>query len=240
MRKEHRPYILKKLIGQFWQWYITRYIRPQFDALGVSPNIVNPRHLMVFGDHISVGDYLHLTSAASAPVKLNTWQGKNMQGHISIGNYALISPGTQIISGVSIRIGDNCMFAGDCYISDSDWHGLYNRIRPFRCSKPINIGNNVWLGHGVKVGKGVSIGENSVVAAGSVVVKDIPPNVVVGGNPAKVIKPLDPKKRMLKREKLFEQGDLYWQKQDELDRYFMAQNTWRGWFKFLFKPTNKD
>ena len=56
--------------------------------------------------------------------------------------------------------------------------------------KPINIGNNVWTGMNSLILKGVSIGENSIIAAHSVVTKDVPDNVIVGGNPAKILKQL--------------------------------------------------
>ena len=65
------------------------------------------------------------------------------------------------------------MFAANVYISDSDWHGIYNRIRPFRCTKPVVLENNVWLGERVIVNKGVTIGENSVIGAGAVVTRDV-------------------------------------------------------------------
>ncbi|WP_423895659.1 acyltransferase [Candidatus Pelagadaptatus aseana] len=173
-------------------------------------------------------------------MKLTCWSGKGIQGSIAIGNYCLLSPGTTIMSAKGITIGDNCMFAAGCYISDSDWHGLYNRTRPFRCSKPIVLKDNVWIGHGAKVGKGVTIGENSVVAAGAVVVKDVPDNVVVGGNPARVIKQLSPGRKMLKRDVLFQDADYYNENQDKLDRYILQGNSFWGWLRYLFFPTRKD
>ena len=54
--------------------------------------------------------------------------------------------------------------------------------------KPIMIHRNVWIAAGATVIGGVTVGENSVVAAGSVVTKDVPPNTLVGGNPARVIR----------------------------------------------------
>ena len=53
---------------------------------------------------------------------------------------------------------------------------------------PINIGDDVWLGAGVIVTKGVNIGSGAIVAAGSVVTKDIPPNTIFAGTPAKFVR----------------------------------------------------
>lgn len=202
--------------------------------------VIAPMSAEIFGRNIEVGDYLHLISSKDNPVRLTTWSGKGMDGKITVGNYCLMSPGTTITAADSIHIGDNCMFAAGCYIADSDWHGIYNRLRPFRCTKPIVLKDNVWIGHGAKVCKGVTIGENSVVAAGSVVVKDVPDNVVVGGNPAKVIKAINPKRRMLKRERLFERGEFYAQNQKALDRYVLSGNTWWDWLRSMVFPTRQD
>ncbi len=59
-------------------------------------------------------------------------------------------------------------------------------------AEPITIGDNVWLGGGVIVCPGVTIGENTVVGAGAVVTRDLPANVVAVGNPARVIRSLEP------------------------------------------------
>ena len=83
------------------------------------------------------------------------------------------------------------MFVGtNVEIIDSDFHNLDPNLRNsgnHKC-KPVKIGRNVFVGSNVKILKGVTIGENSVIANGSVVVKDIPANVIVAGNPASVIK----------------------------------------------------
>lgn len=240
MRRDHRPFWLKKLLSRWDEFYVQHFTRKHFDHLGRRPMIINPSTLEVHGSRISVGDCIYLLSKRYSPVRFTTWSGKGMQGKIEIGDYCLFSPGTVVSSAIGISIGNNCMFAADCYISDSDWHGLYNRLRPFRCSKPIVLEDNVWIGHGAKIGKGVTIGENSVVAAGSVVVKDVPPNTVVGGNPAKVIKTLNPDRRMLKREYMFSMGDYYWEQEDALNRYVLGGNTLRDWFRSLILPRADD
>jgi maltose O-acetyltransferase len=61
----------------------------------------------------------------------------------------------------------------------------------WEAAKPITIGDNVWLGVGAIVLAGVTVGENTVVGAGAVVTKDLPPNVVALGNPARVVRQLD-------------------------------------------------
>ena len=84
------------------------------------------------------------------------------------------------------------------------------------------------------IGKGVTIGKNSIVAAGAVVVKDVPDNVIVGGNPANIIKELDPTIDGVTRIKLFEDPeglrDLY----DQIDIYTLKNNTLLNFLKSKF------
>ena len=65
------------------------------------------------------------------------------------------------------------------------------RRTKWESARPIVIGDNAWLGGGVIVGPGVTIGANSVIGAGAVVIRDIPPNVVAVGNPARVLRAVD-------------------------------------------------
>lgn len=75
-------------------------------------------------------------------------------------------------------------------IFDFEAHGtLPNERRKLGDKKEVIIGNNVWIGSKVIILKGAKIGDNSIIAAGSVVLgKEYPSNVIIGGNPAKVIK----------------------------------------------------
>ena len=100
--------------------------------------------------------------------------------------------------------------------------------------------NNVWLGESVIVNKGVTIGENSVVGSGSVVTKDIPANSIAAGNPARVIKFINPKRRMLKRELLFKDSEHYFFNQDQLDQYVLGKNSMWNWLRSMVKPNQND
>lgn len=244
MRKEHKPFFIKKIQRVINRYYVEKIVRPQFDALGHCPFILQPHTVQITGKHISAGHHLHLISERFQPVKLFCWSSKQQQGHISIGDHCLISPGVNIASAEHIRIGNNCMIAADVSISDSDWHGLYNRTRPFRCTSQVTIKDNAWICLRAVIGKGITIGENSVVAAGAVVVEDVPDNCVVGGNPAKIIKRLNPNKRKLTREILFsgsaEDPEHYLKNQLELDKYLLHDNTLWHWLKTCIAPSRQD
>ena len=240
MRKDHRPYWVKKIISTINTWYSQRFVLPAFDAIGKSPRFLAPQSLAIHGPNISAGDFLHLISSTQKPVKLTTWGSKQQQGHISIGSYCLIAPGVEITAACNIKMGDNCMIAADVIIHDCDWHGIYNRLRPFRCTAAVTLEKNVWIGTRAIITKGVTIGENSIIGAGSVVTKDIPANTIAAGNPAKVVKTINPKRKLLTREFLFKQGDKYWQQQQEIEAYFTLDNISSDWLRTLLKPTQQD
>jgi acetyltransferase-like isoleucine patch superfamily enzyme len=117
-------------------------------------------------------------------VKLSAW-GTDMPSQIKIGSYTAIGDRTEIHSGQSVEIGDRCAVSWDCCIMDRDYHKLCSDKEVFA---PVKICDDVWIGCHAVILKGVTIGKGSVVAAGSVVTKDVPEGVIVGGNPAIIIK----------------------------------------------------
>ena len=94
-----------------------------------------------------------------------------------------------ILDVCKVTIGDNCMLAPRvCIYTATHPLDAQTRISGLEYGKPVVIGNNAWIGGSSVILPGVTIGNNVVVAAGSVVVKYVPDNVVVAGNPAKIIK----------------------------------------------------
>lgn len=91
-----------------------------------------------------------------------------------------------------IHIGDNCMLAPGVQIYTAT-HPLdpVERNSGKEYAKPVIIGDNVWIGGHAIINPGVTIGDNVVIASGAVVTKDVPNNVVVGGNPARIIKEIN-------------------------------------------------
>src|ERR1700759_4803220 len=87
-----------------------------------------------------------------------------------------------------LDIADDVMIGPNVSIITSGHPLEPSRRRTTTIGKPIVIEKNVWIATGAIIIGGVTVGENSVVAAGSVVTKDIPPNTLVGGNPARVIR----------------------------------------------------
>ena len=131
------------------------------------------------------------------------------------------------------------MLANGVYVTDSDWHDIYNR-NSFGKTDPIDIADNVWIGDSAIVCKGVSIGENSIIGAGAVVVDAIPSNCVAAGNPARIVKHLDPQKSFTTRQQWFSKSNNLHAEIDQLDRDLLRDNTWRHWLRYLFFPHKGD
>ncbi len=109
--------------------------------------------------------------------------GKN----ISIGKNVFINEGCCFQDQGGIEIGDDCLIGQQVVIATLD-HDLDPNRRKDMLPKPVKIGNNVWIGAHATVLSGVTVGDNAVIAAGAVVNKDVPPNAVVAGVPAEIIK----------------------------------------------------
>jgi acetyltransferase-like isoleucine patch superfamily enzyme len=236
VRRDHRPYILKRVDLNFQKWYVNYFLRPQFERLGRGSTFMKPWHVEIFGGPVSLGDFATVIATPDRKVRLTVWSDLQERGRIVIGDCCLISPGVRISAATEILIGDSCMLAHGAFVTDSDWHGVYDRSLPIGHTIPVNIGKNVWIGDSAIVCKGVRIGENSIIGAGAVVVRDIPANAVAAGNPAAVLKYLDPGRPIKTRGEWLADPGVLAAQFDLIDRHFMKGNTWAGWIRSLILP----
>lgn len=152
-----------------------------------------PKENVTIGDHCTIGGLFQAFCG----------------GKIFIGKNTYIGPSTVIQSKESVSIGESVIIANNVLIVDNNNHPVdpVMRLKMSACedfmndelwswkyaaSKPIVIEENVWIGRDSRILKGVTVGKGSIVALGAVVTKDVPPYTVVAGNPAKVVKRLDP------------------------------------------------
>jgi acetyltransferase-like isoleucine patch superfamily enzyme len=117
---------------------------------------------------------------------------------ITIGKNVFISHAAKIDTTYrnSINIEDNCYITYGASITAHD-HSVYRRV-PFEKDNGrgiVHLKKNVFIGNGAQVLRNVTVGENSIVAAGAIVTRNVPPNVIVAGNPAVIIKEFIPIKK---------------------------------------------
>jgi acetyltransferase-like isoleucine patch superfamily enzyme len=172
----YAPFTLRHALRRFW---LFRNVGSVGTDVYVDANVQLLRH----PEKVFLGDRVMLKEG----VKICP---THPEATITIGDWTTVGYNVCIFSKSNISIGKDCLIAPFCYFVDSD-HGidLGCLIREqSMVTAPIVIGNDVWLGTGVVVTKGVTIGNGAVVSAGSVVTKDIPPNTIFGGVPARFIK----------------------------------------------------
>ncbi|MET8085712.1 acyltransferase [Micromonospora sp. NPDC005197] len=169
-RAVHLVFALKRA------WYRLRYRRL---TLGRDVEI-RGRIRLRRGVRVSIGDRSRLN-------KLVRFAGP---GEVRIGADCLLNA-TWIGTWTSVTVGDRCLLS-DCELLDNDFHNLPPEQRhapPGPATRaPIVLEDNVWIGAHALVLKGVRVGRNSVVGAATVVRADVPPGVVVVGNPQQTVK----------------------------------------------------
>lgn len=239
MKKDHRSYFIKKSYLKFQRFYVDHFLRPHFESLGKGSNFMGPWHVEVFGSPVVLGDYATVIATPDKKIRLSVWSEKKNMGRIHIGSFCIICPGVRISSASDILIGDNCMIASGSYITDSDWHDIYDRVSTGK-SNPVRIENNVWIGDSAIVCKGVVIGENSIIGAGSVVVSEIPPNSIAAGNPAKVVRSLDANEKITARESFFSDPASLSMYFDAMDRETLKGNSFLHWLRYILFPRKGD
>jgi acetyltransferase-like isoleucine patch superfamily enzyme len=134
------------------------------------------------GGDVEFGDGVSLVGTL-VPIEIVSHEGS----HISIGEHTFINYGASITAYREVRIGRHCLLGHHLRIIDRNEYGIEQReIAP--PAAPVLIEDHVWIGAHVIILPGVRIGRNSAIGAGSVVTKDVPPNCLVVGNPARVLR----------------------------------------------------
>ena len=137
------------------------------------PEKIRPMEEELFGGGLDATSYL------MPPLQID------FARQMKIGRGVFVNHSLTCMAAGGITIDDGAMIGPNVRIV-TDNHDFENRM-VLRC-KPVHIGAKAWIGVGAIILPGVTIGENAVVAAGAVVTKDVTPNTIVGGNPAKFIK----------------------------------------------------
>jgi len=184
-----------------WDWYPGRI--PENAIVDDTAYIETTFSFYYFRSRLPRG--LEIGRAAST--YLGTMFDVGPRGHVKLGDYTLVH-GARIICDSEIIIGDYSLISWNVVLMDTYRVplNLLDRRRelelvPTRqprlaaaevAARPIHIQRNVWIGFDACVLPGVTIGEGSVVGARAVVAQDVPPYVVVAGNPARFIRRLEP------------------------------------------------
>ncbi len=213
-------YMKKPLVFRviFWIRSTLHYhlsFKKKFASMGGKPDAWGVWNIDIVGPNISIGKNVVFAAGNGARTSLTSVKLGKYEGRIEVGDNVLLMHGIRVSSAERIVIGDDCMLASFCYLTDADWHDIHDRTRAVGRTAPIILEKGVWIGDSAIVCKGVHIGRNSIVAAGAVVTKNVPPNVIVAGNPAKVVKKLDP-------DRVVTMGALY----DRLEKAGLEKNSW--------------
>lgn len=186
--------LILKMLNSFsiiWNCFVLKYRHVQ-----VEDHVKIKGRIYIYGrGSVELHEGVHINSSrASNPIGGDTATvlSTGSSGKIRIGSGTGIS-NSAIIAHELVEIGKEVRIGGSTHIYDTDFHSLNKTIRVSAHDddvqiKPVHIGDYVFIGAGCTILKGVTIGEGSIIGASSVVTKNIPPNEIWAGNPARFIR----------------------------------------------------
>jgi acetyltransferase-like isoleucine patch superfamily enzyme len=182
-----------RLWVQKWRWYERNSLpwnraRIYWEAMRREAFIRWPVH----GNVLEALREGRLQLGKGALLEPDVWITAPGSARVRIGEGTFLNLGVMIAAEELVEIGDHCMLANGCFVTDSS-HRYDDPEKPvpwqgFTTKGPTKIGDNCWLGANVVVTSGVTIGERCVIGANSVVTRDIEPFSVAAGAPAKVLR----------------------------------------------------
>ena len=170
---------LNSILPSSFNRMFLRFFRNTNGKLGLLIRYVLIRNLAkACGDNVSIHPNVYLFNVE----------------HISFGDNVSVHPLCYLEGVGELSIGDNVSIAHNSSIMTTN-HGWSDTSKPIKYNEQTNskviINSDVWVGCGCRILSGVEVGARSIIAAGAVVVKNVEPNSIVGGIPAKVIKKID-------------------------------------------------
>jgi acetyltransferase-like isoleucine patch superfamily enzyme len=153
-----------------------------------------------------VGPGVRLEIGPTATLRLGRWSwlghGTKLrvhEGEVSIGAKTVIGQECTISAFQHVSIGRECIVADRVMLIDFD-HGVVEVERPIRMQgiykRDVHVGHNCWVGYGACILRGATVGDNSVIGTNTVVTKDLPPNCVAAGAPARILRTRDAPRRL--------------------------------------------
>jgi acetyltransferase-like isoleucine patch superfamily enzyme len=190
-----------RLWAQKWRWY-ERSSLP-WNRARIHREFLRREAFVRWPVHGNVLEALRegrLEIGAGTLLEPHVWITAPGGARVRIGSGTFLNLGVMIASQELVEIGDHCMLANGCFVSDAD-HRFDDPEQPvtwqgFQSRGPTRIGDNCWLGAHVVVTSGVTIGERCVIGANSVVTSDLEPFSIAAGVPARLLRrvqfPLEP------------------------------------------------
>ncbi len=177
-----------------WKWRAARLLgwattlpyRVRGDRIRIGPRLLGNGRLRIRGPGRVV---LDADVNAWSHAEVNRLTTTRADAVIQIGRNARLN-GCTLIAAERIEVGADCVL-GSCLIRDHEpYSEAPDRRRQPGRQAPVVIEENVWVGGQVVIAPGVRVGRNSVVGIHAVLFDDVPPNVIVAGNPARVVRSL--------------------------------------------------
>jgi acetyltransferase-like isoleucine patch superfamily enzyme len=185
-----------KLWAQKWRWYERNSL--PWNRARIHWEFARREAFVRWPVHGNVLEALldgRLEVGAHTVLEPDVWLTAPGTARIRIGGETFLNIGVMVAALELVEIGEHCMFANGCFISDGS-HRFDDPHKPvpwqgFTTKGPTRIGDNVWCGAHAVITSGVTIGERSVIGANSVVTADIPPFSIAAGAPARVLRTIE-------------------------------------------------
>jgi acetyltransferase-like isoleucine patch superfamily enzyme len=185
-----------RLWWQKWRWY-ERNTLP-WNRARIHWELMRRRAFARWPIHGNVLEALREGRLEVGPHTLfepHVWITAPAPARVVIGEGCFLNIGVMVASVELVEIGDHCMFANGCFVTDGN-HRFDDASKPvtwqgFTSKGPTKIGDNVWCGANVVITSGVTVGHRSVIGANSVVTRDLPPFSIAAGSPARVLRTVE-------------------------------------------------